>query len=242
MCVRIGLRRDVRVREIAMLMRRNGLSFKLCIAVVVTAVALSLGTAGHVDAAKKTVPSFFNSKEIRSKNLKPFKKWTNALKRYSKEKASLKGGNCSAGKFNACHYKKRKRFLKKIRKKDKLTQVKKVNAYMNRVKYTRDQKNWGKKDYWATPGQFMAKFGDCEDYAIAKYMSLRLLGFKDSQLRVVAVKDLNLKVGHAVLVVKVKGKSLLLDNQIKQVVNTKSVKHYRPVFSINTKYWWKHRT
>ena len=225
-----------------MMMTRHGLFSKLCIAVVATSVALSLGTVGHVDAAKKSVPSFFNSKEIRSKNLKPFKKWTNALKRYSKEKASLKGGNCSAGQFNTCHYKKWIKFLKKIIKKDKFTQVKMVNAYMNRVKYTRDQRNWGKKDYWATPGQFMAKFGDCEDYAIAKFLSLRLLGFKDSDLRVVAVKDLNLKVGHAVLVVKVKGKALLLDNQIKQVVHTKSVKHYRPVFSINTKYWWKHRS
>ena len=224
------------------MMRRYGLSSKLCIAVVMTAVALSLGTVDHVDAAKKAVPSFFNSKEIQSKNLKPFKKWTDALKRYSKEKASLKGGSCSVGEFNSCHYKKWIKFLKKLRKKDKLTQVKKVNAYMNRVKYTRDERNWGKKDYWATPGQFMAKFGDCEDYAIAKFVSLRLLGFKDSELRVVAVKDLNLKVGHAVLVVMVKGKALLLDNQIKQVVDTKSVKHYRPVFSINTKHWWKHRT
>ena len=224
------------------MMRRYGLSWQLCIAVVTTAVALSLGTVGYVDAAKKNAPSFFNSKETRSKNLKPFKKWTGALKRFSKEKASRKGGNCSSAQFNSCHYKQWIKFLKKIKKKKKLSQVKAVNSFMNERKYITDPKNWGKKDYWATPGQFMAKFGDCEDYAIAKYMSLRLLGFKDSQLRVVAVKDLNLKVGHAVLVVTVKGKSLLLDNQIKQVVNTKSVKHYRPVFSINTKYWWKHRT
>jgi predicted transglutaminase-like cysteine proteinase len=236
------LRRGARVREVTVMMTRFGLSSKLCIAVVATAVALLLGTVLDVDAAKKAVPSFFNSKEIQSKNLKPFKKWTDALKRYSREKASLKSGSCSGGDFNACHYKKWIKFLKKIRKKKKLTQVKLVNAYMNKVKYTRDQRNWGKKDYWATPGQFMAKFGDCEDYAIAKFVSLRLLGFKNSALRVVAVKDLNLKVGHAVLVVVVKGRALLLDNQIKQVVDTKSVKHYRPVFSINAKYWWKHRT
>ena len=205
-------------------------------------IAVALGTVNHADAAKKTAPSFFNSKEVRSTNLKPFKKWTGALKRFSQEKASRKSGNCSSSKFNSCHYKSWITFLKKIKKKDRFSQIQQVNLYMNKAKYITDPKNWGKKDYWATPGQFMAKFGDCEDYAIAKYMSLRLLGFKDNQLRVVAVKDLNLKVGHAILVVTVKGKSLLLDNQIKQVVETKSVKHYRPVFSINTKYWWKHTT
>lgn len=221
-------------------MSRYRISFRLCIAA--TAIAVLLGAVSHVDAAKNDVSSFFNSKEIRSDNLKPFKKWMGALTRFSKEKAAMKGENCSFSEFNTCHYKKWIKFLKTIKNKDKLTQVKKVNAYINNAKYTSDEKNWGKKDYWATPGQFMDKFGDCEDYAIAKFVSLLLLGFRDSEMRIVAVKDLNLKVGHAVLVVTVGDRTLLLDNQIKQIVDTKSVKHYRPVFSINTKYWWKHST
>ena len=221
-------------------MRRYHLFLKPCL--VATAIAFLLGAVGHVEAAKKDASSLFNSKEIRSDNLKPFKKWTGALKRFSIEKSSMNKKNCSFNEFNTCHYKKWIKFLKKIKKENKLTQINQVNAYMNKAKYISDAKNWGKKDYWATPGQFMDKFGDCEDYAIAKFVSLLLLGFKDSEMRVVAVKDLNLKVGHAVLVVTIKSRTLLLDNQIKQIVDTKSVKHYRPVFSINTKYWWKHST
>ena len=72
---------------------------------------------------------------------------------------------------------------------------------MNKAKYITDKNNWGRKDYWETPGEFMANFGDREDYAIIKFLSLKLLGFKDEDLRVVAVKDLNLKIGHAVLIV-----------------------------------------
>jgi len=73
------------------------------------------------------------------------------------------------------------------------------------------------------------------------------LGFKERELRVVAVKDLNLKVGHAVLIVMLKDpktkktKTYLLDNQIKKVVETKTVRHYEPVFSINKDFWWRHR-
>lgn len=63
-----------------------------------------------------------------------------------------------------------------------------------------------------------------------------------------AVKDLNLKVGHAVMVVfwkdpkSGKKRTLLLDNQIKKVVDARKVRHYKPVFSINSKFWWRHRT
>ena len=87
-----------------------------------------------------------------------------------------------------------------------------------------------------------------EDYAIIKYLSLRRLGFPEEDLRVVAVKDLNLKVGHAVLIVfwadpkTGKKRSLLLDNQIKKVVASRSARHYQPVFSINKDYWWRHRS
>ena len=57
----------------------------------------------------------------------------------------------------------------------------------------------------------------------------------------VAVKDMNLKVGHAILAVFVDGKVYILDNQIKIVVEAKKIRHYRPVFSINETNWWRHR-
>lgn len=185
-------------------------------------------------------PSFFDTNEIKSTNLSAFKKWNGALERYTREKAAVKEGKCGAKEMNACNFEKWIKFLKGLRDKDQVSQIRAVNDYMNRAPYITDPVNWGKKDYWAAPGEFMAKFGDCEDYAIAKYMSLRLLGYSDNDLRVVAVKDLNLKIGHAILVVYYKGKPYVLDNQIKQVVPASKIKHYLPVFSINQTAWWKH--
>lgn len=187
------------------------------------------------------VPSFFNSMETASTNLKPFKKWNQALYRFSKEKAEKAGGDCKSSKLNKCHYDAWMKYLNKQKGKDKLTLIKEINKRMNKAKYITDNNNWGEKDYWATPGEFMAKFGDCEDYAIIKYLSLRLLGFKENEVRVVAVKDLNLKIGHAILVAFVDGKTYVLDNQIKQVVEAKTIRHYQPIFSISTKTWWRHR-
>ncbi len=197
--------------------------------------------------AAKSYRSFFQSVETRSKNLKPFKKWRAALSRYSKEVKGKSKLKCNSKRLNICSFGDWKKFLISIKKYDKFTQLRAVNARMNKAKYTSDSSNWGKKDFWATPGEFMSRFGDCEDYAIVKYLSLRLLGFKDSELRVVAVKDLNLKVGHAVLVAILKDpktkkkKVYVLDNQIKEVVEAKTIRHYEPVFSINRSFWWRHR-
>lgn len=186
--------------------------------------------------------SFFRSVETKSSNLGPFKKWTGAMERFTEEKAKEeKRTDCDTQKFNTCHYQTWQKFLESVRGKPKDVQIEEVNNWANQRNYITDPRNWGEEDYWETPGEFIARFGDCEDYAIIKYLSLRNLGFTDEELRVVAVKDLNLKVGHAILVVFFGGKVLLLDNQIKKVVDTSIVRHYEPVFSINRSFWWRHR-
>jgi len=187
-------------------------------------------------------PSFFNSVEIRSANLQPFRKWRSALAKYSEEQVSKKVVNCVSGLFTVCHYEELADFLDDTRDDDRWDQLVAVNHYMNTRRYITDPRNWGVKDYWASLGEFMEKFGDCEDYAIAKYLALKRLGWTDDELRVTAVKDLNLKVGHAVLIVYYQGKTWVLDNQIRRVVDTASVRHYKPVFSINETFWWRHRS
>lgn len=208
---------------------------------VLAAVALVAVVAGTDPAAAASAkPSFFNSTEVRYTDMSPFKKWRAALQRFTKEWAERQSGGCDANTMTACHYDRWVKFVASIQDEDPVAQIRMVNAQMNKAKYVTDKANWGTSDYWATPGEFMARFGDCEDYAIIKYMSLRMLGFTDDQLRVVAVKDLNLKVGHAVLVVFLHGKTWVLDNQIKSVVEADRIRHYKPVFSINRKYWWRH--
>ncbi len=197
--------------------------------------------------AQKPVPSFFNSTEVRSKDLTPFKKWRSALSRYSKEAQARVQVKCSSRALDICSYDDWLAFLETLKDKAPLVQLNEVNARINKASYVSDSANWGQKDYWATPAEFMARFGDCEDYAILKYLSLRRLGWKEKTLRVVAVKDLNLKVGHAVLVVFFTHPKtgqvmpLLLDNQIKKLVPANKVRHYQPVFSLNKFFWWRHK-
>lgn len=68
--------------------------------------------------------------------------------------------------------------------------VKSVNHYFAQsIDYELDQSVYGKIDYWASLGETLAHSkGDCEDVAIAKYISLRMAGIPDSNLRLMYVK------------------------------------------------------
>ncbi|MCW5730836.1 MAG: transglutaminase-like cysteine peptidase [Alphaproteobacteria bacterium] len=185
-------------------------------------------------------PSFFGSTEVRRENLAPFPKWTGMLERRLAEQAAG-ARDCRRGPVNACNLSELQDFLRRQRGRPVEEQIRAVNTFMNRRPYIVDMVNWGVEDYWASPGEFIEKDGDCEDYAIAKFFALRSLGHEELDLRVAVVQDLNLKVAHAVLVVRLDRRILVLDNQISQVVEEKLIRHYRPVYSISERHWWLHR-
>lgn len=206
---------------------------------VVACCAAPAAQAAEQAAALRA--GLFGSTEVRSSSLNVLPKWNGLLARYFDEK-KLADAPCSATAFNRCHLAEWAKFVDSIRGHDRQRQVAEVNRFMNQKRYIIDPVNYGLDDYWATPLQFLAKQGDCEDYAIAKFFSLRALGFDNDALRIVIVDDLNLKVAHAVLVVYLDGTPLLLDNQVQQVVRTGAIRHYKPIYSVNESFWWFHRT
>ncbi|HET7333810.1 MAG TPA: transglutaminase-like cysteine peptidase [Rhizomicrobium sp.] len=131
-------------------------------------------------------------------------------------------------------------FLDTLRGQSRQAQMNAVNRWMNTRPYIEDWTNWGVPDYWETPAEFLSRGGDCEDFAIAKYFSLRRLGFADSDLRIVIVNDTNLNSFHAVLNVRLNGQTWLLDNQLAQVVPMAIAVQYKPVYSLNAHNWWMH--
>jgi len=204
------------------------------------ALLLVLALIGGAPSARASSNTLFGYDEQRFTSTKPFTKWRGALKRYFRER-DLQPGACTSTLFNKCHLQDWKKFLTKQRGKGAMAQLDAVNRYMNRAPYITDPVNYGVPDYWATPRQFFNKDGDCEDYAIAKYMSLRSLGWSTDKMRIVVLQDENLRVAHAVLVVYHKGRTYVLDNQITQVVTDDRIAHYRPVYSINEQSWWLHK-
>lgn len=120
-----------------------------------------------------------------------------------------------------------------------LGQINAVNAWINdKVLYMEDIDAFGVTDRWTTLLDTMNGRGDCEDYALAKYETLRSLGFAEDSLRLVVVKDTRKKIGHAVLTVAFDGGLYVLDNQSRRAVRHETINHYAPVFSINASGRW----
>jgi len=75
-----------------------------------------------------------------------------------------------------------------------------VNGFFNALPSAEDRVVWGVEDYWATPAEFLSTgSGDCEDYAIAKYFTLKELGVPVSRLRLVYAKTWHARGAHMVL-------------------------------------------
>nr|WP_265414052.1 transglutaminase-like cysteine peptidase [Photobacterium damselae] len=120
-------------------------------------------------------------------------------------------------------------------------QLKLVNDFFNQFIFVDDIKLWGKKDYWATPLEFVGVgAGDCEDFSIAKYMALRSLGVPDSKLRLVYVKSLNLNQFHMVVAYYPTPTAVpeILDNLDGEIKPANKRKDLLPIYSFNGSNLW----
>ena len=207
---------------------------------VLTALAGGLAAGAFGPAARAAVPGLFGFLETRRDNPGRFPKWQGALDRYFAE-TKLPQRPCDNGRLSGCELQHWQAFLDGLANAAPDAQIAAVHREMNRRRYILDPINWNLPDYWASPGQFLRRNGDCEDYAIAKFMSLRALGFPQETMRVVVLQDLNLRVAHAVMSIEHGGQTLILDNQIDRVVPHRVIRHYRPIYSVNETHWWLHR-
>lgn len=179
--------------------------------------------------------SLFNSSEKISSSIGDFPKWIGVIEK--QEKAEESNNPCKRRSSKEC---KLSAFLDSLHGLSRREQLKHVNRYQNRHRYIQDIVNWGIPDYWESIYEFLKKDGDCEDYAIAKYISLKRLGFDTDQMRIVVLQDRNLGVMHAVLAVYDNDTIYILDNQTKAVLEHTRIHHYAPVYSINEHAWWRH--
>lgn len=181
---------------------------------------------------KAVQPKLFGADEQRYTDLSAFTKWTGVLESFKKE--FPKSGD-------QVHVRDWMKFMAGLKGKSKAEQIKAVNKYMNEVPFVPDEKNYGVADYWATPMEFLARGGDCEDYAFAKYVSLRSLGFAKEDMRLAIVYDNKMRMPHAVLIVYHDGEANVLDNQSEDVSSSAELKNrYKPIYSISQVAWWRH--
>src|SRR5229473_3013352 len=127
------------------------------------------------------------------------------------------------------------RLIDAVRSKSGRARLEEANRAINAaIRYVSDYAQFGEADRWSAPlATFATAKGDCEDYAIAKYVALREAGFPEGELRVVLVRDRAVRQDHAVLAARLDDRWLILDNRRSELVADSDASSFTPLFAIN---------
>ncbi|MSO70474.1 MAG: hypothetical protein EXQ88_00400 [Alphaproteobacteria bacterium] len=166
---------------------------------------------------------------------KLLRKWSGAFERHARAMSPI----CAQGP--GCPSLAWEQLLARLAQAPRATQILAVNTFVNAAPYVADEVNWGENDYWESPDELFARGGDCEDYAIAKYLSLRALGLNASDLRLVVLRERTRGEAHAVLLVKFGGATLVLDSLTTELTGWDAIaERYLPIYSFNEDTAWIH--
>jgi len=99
---------------------------------------------------------------------------------------------------------------------------------------TSDLVQWGVADRWSPPLEtFTTERGDCEDYAIAKYVALSAAGVSRQDIRLLVVRDNAARNSHAVVAVRLDGDWVILDNRWLALVRDREMWRATPLFELD---------
>lgn len=110
-----------------------------------------------------------------------------------------------------------------------------VNRFFNQLEYSSDIETWQKKDYWASRLEFLGQGrGDCEDFAVAKFLTMMQLGVPEQKLFLTYVKAVGYpEAAHLVVTYYQKPGTvpLVLDNYNKKILPATRRNDLIPVYS-----------
>jgi len=134
--------------------------------------------------------------------------------------------------------------MREKREVPEMQKLKSVNSFFNRLEFVEDLIHWGRADYWASPQEMLASNGgDCEDFATAKYFTLRQLNISDEKMCLIHVKSLKLNQSHMVLGYYAEPgmDPLVLDNFTDSILPASERTDLLPIYSFNGQGFWLNR-
>lgn len=180
----------------------------------------------------------FGLVEIRASSIAAIPKWVRLVEKVHAQEPAYRA--CFADK-SACPTDGMRRWADMMGRElgqGRAQQLNAVHSFMNSYPYITDDRLWGVSDYWESPREFVENSGDCEDYAIAKYWSLKLLGWPVDNLRLAVVQDTVRDIPHAILIVQHAGDYWVLDNLATEPLRHEDVYQYRPYYAVNERNRW----
>ncbi len=133
-------------------------------------------------------------------------------------------------------------FIRSLKNHHPADQIKIVNEQLNKYPYKQDNWVYKRRDHWATPSEFLENGGDCEDFAIIKYMTLRRLGFRADQMKIAMVYDVYSGTDHSYLVLEHGKQSFILDSREETMEPSDFTKRYKPHYAFNEAGIWRYKS
>lgn len=188
------------------------------------------------------VTGLFGALELKANRISGIPKWVEVLGRIKGQHDDLNACRRDAALCADGNMRDWARLVRREAGAGDMAQLFAVNSFINRWKYTTDDALYGVRDRWATPEEFLRSSGDCEDFAIAKYYTLRAMGWQDSRLRLVVLHDSVRNMPHAVLSAELEhagsGKFMILDNLATEPLSDKYMMQYTPYYAVNETTRW----
>jgi predicted transglutaminase-like cysteine proteinase len=193
--------------------------------------------------AESAEPGAFGSVRFPVESAGAYPQWRTVLARTRAQMATLRDCLADRDAHAVCTGRDWRRWLDVIaraRARDGMDRLQTVNRFFNQWPYREDFANYGRRERWVSPATFLKSSGDCEDYAIAKYATLRLAGVPDTDMRIVVVRDRIRAIRHAVLVVERPAETSVLDSLSNGIFADSAYGHYAPEYSLNASGQWTH--
>ncbi len=134
------------------------------------------------------------------------------------------------------------KFIRSLKNIHPAKQIEYVNTELNKFPYKQDNWIYQRNDHWASPSEFLKNGGDCEDFAIIKYMTLRRLGFRADQMKIAMVYDIYSGTDHSYLVVDYGKQIFVLDSREQQTSPHIFAKRFKAHYSFNENGIWRYES
>jgi predicted transglutaminase-like cysteine proteinase len=205
------------------------------------ALACVASTSGPARAQQGS--GLFGTLEFKAASLAAIPQWIELLARIETERARYAACDDDVNACNSQRLLAWRAKVKALEGRVAQAQLDEINRFANEIApYLTDSDNYGVSDYWATPLEFLQRDGDCEDFAIIKFVSLLELGISNERLRIVVLMDTLRNVPHAVLAVDLDGRHYILDSLFGVVLQDADLPQYVPQYSVNMTTRWAHIT
>jgi predicted transglutaminase-like cysteine proteinase len=198
---------------------------------------LSRLTPGQVDDARRQTklsepPGF---QDAQTPTVEIAAKWADLQSRIQSEEKTLAACRTDSSSCSPAA----RRFLQIVelgRQRQGRARLGEVNRAINTgIRAASDWAQYDVDDFWSSPLETLSSGGgDCEDYAILKYVALRELGIAEGDLRFLVVDHARRRTLHAVLAVRLGEEWLILDNLTMIMANSADARnYYRPLFVLD---------